>query len=167
MLEGYSGPTAALLEESSCPTAALVEGRGEMAVREAREWVGTPVRWEASLKGKGTDCRGLVAGVARELGFPEGDAFAANVAGYARLIDEAFLIASLDEIFERAGPDEPLVMGDILAFRIKGKVQHIGIWTGERFIHAYMSDPAQVVEVPLGTFWRNRLAGAWHWREQR
>jgi NlpC/P60 family putative phage cell wall peptidase len=141
--------------------------RGGLALAAARGWIGTPVRWEASLKGVGTDCRGLVAGVARELGWPEGDQLEARLGGYSRRIDEAALLAGLDRLFDRVVQAQA---GDVLAFRIKGKVQHLAIHAGsyrhgERMVHAYMTPPAQVVEVSLVSFWQRRLAGAWRWRE--
>lgn len=144
---------------------------GEMIAAEALTWIGTPVRWEASVKGAGCDCRGLVAGVARALGMPEGDAIEARIGGYARRIDEAALLAGLDRVLARRLHPEPPHIGDVLAFRIMGKVQHLAICTeGDcsgraRMIHAYAGEPAQVVDVPLGRFWRARLAGIWRWRE--
>ena len=41
---------------------------GEQVVAEAREWVGTPAHWQASVKGVGCDCKGLIAGGMAELG---------------------------------------------------------------------------------------------------
>lgn len=141
--------------------------KGLNAVKEAREWIGTPVVWEASLKGKGCDCRGLVAGVARELGWPEGSAFEASVGAYARNIDEAKLTAGLDRLLRRVRPDM-MHKGDVLGFTIKGKMQHLGIFAGEgRMVHAYMTPPSKVVEVPLGVYWTNRLAGVWRWKSLR
>jgi hypothetical protein len=42
-------------------------------VAETRAWLGTPFHWQASRKGVGCDCKGLVWGVARALGMPEAD----------------------------------------------------------------------------------------------
>lgn len=142
---------------------------GPAIVAAAREWIGTPVKWEASLKGKGADCRGLLAGAAREVGRPEAAEIEARVVGYSQRIDEAALLAGLDRLFDRLPEGVELVDGDVLAFRIRSKVQHLAIHVrgqgGEgRMIHAYLTDPACVVEVPLCGFWRNRLAGAWRWR---
>ena len=41
------------------------------ALEEARGWVGTPYRHQASLKGEGADCLGLIRGVWREVVGPE------------------------------------------------------------------------------------------------
>ena len=146
-------------------------------VAEARTWIGTPVVWEASLKGVGCDCRGLVAGVARELGRPEAAELEARVVGYAGRIEETALLAGLDRLFLRQAQDErggwSLAPGDVLAFRYPNKrrqmtVQHLAIATTEgRMVHAYMGDPARVCEVPIGAFWSRRLAGVWRWRAEK
>ena len=39
----------------------------ELILSEARQWLGTPYRHQASLKGVGCDCLGLVRGVWRAL----------------------------------------------------------------------------------------------------
>ncbi len=133
---------------------------------EARSWLGTPVRWEASVKGVGADCRGLLAGAARECGRPEALEIEARLVGYSRRIDEQALVRGLNRLFDPVADCEEARPGDVLAFRINRKIQHLGIANGQRgMIHAYMSDPAQVVEVPLGTFWAARLAGIWRWRD--
>ena len=152
------------------PTASLLEGRGAQALATAREWLGTPVRWEASLKGVGCDCRGLLAGVCRENGWPEGDSLWGTMVGYSRRVDERVFLEGLDRLFLRVWPTAPLLeakplAGDILAFRIKGRAQHLAIATGDgRMVHAYQTTPAQVIEQDIGTFWGNRLAGVWTWR---
>lgn len=142
--------------------------RGALALDTARQWLGTPVRWEASVRGVGCDCRGLLAGVARELEWPEGAAFEASVVGYARHIDDKALIDGLNRLFDPVAAPRA---GDILAFRIKGRVQHLAMHAGPdralgigRMIHAYQTEPSQVVEVPLVSYWARRLAGAWRWR---
>ena len=39
-------------------------------VTQARTWIGTPYHHAAAVKGVGSDCTGLLIGVARELGIP-------------------------------------------------------------------------------------------------
>jgi NlpC/P60 family putative phage cell wall peptidase len=138
-------------------------------MRVAREWLGTPFHWEASVKGVGCDCRGLLAGVARELGRPEAAAIEANLVGYSRRIDEVALLAGLDRLFDprSAAPE----LGDVLAFRIpvlrSRKVQHLGLYAGnDRVIHAYSRDPAQVIESPIAGMAAQaiELAGVWRWK---
>lgn len=127
----------------------------------AQNWKQTPFVWEASLRGVGCDCRGLLTGVARDCGRPEAETVEANLVGYSRRIDETALLAGLDRLFVRKDAPQP---GDILAFRIRDKVQHLGICTGNRFVHAYSLPPRQVIETPLSGIWLNRLAGVWAWR---
>lgn len=129
-------------------------------------WVGTPFHWEASLRGVGVDCRGLLTGVARDLGRPEADTIEAQLVGYSRRIDETALLAGLDRLFVRRAADAVPQPGEILAFRIQRKVQHLGIALGaDSFVHAYSHDPARVLVSPLDPIlWRRRLAGVWAWR---
>jgi hypothetical protein len=49
---------------------------------EALQWIGTPFVWDQSAKAHGCDCKGLIAGVLREIGRPEGISFYAAVRGY-------------------------------------------------------------------------------------
>ena len=136
---------------------------GDAVAKAAREWVGTPFIWEASLKGIGADCRGVLSGAARDAGRPEANEIEAKVVGYSRRIDEKALMAGLDRLFDRVEDMEP---GDIIGFRIQRKFQHLAIYTGEgKMVHAYSGDPHQVIETPMGTFWTNRIAGIWRWRD--
>lgn len=143
--------------------------RGELAYAAARTWVHTPFHWEQCLKGVGCDCRGVLTGAARDCGFPEAAALEANLVGYSRRINEAKLLAGLDRLFDRQPLDiAHAVTGDVLAFRIQRKVQHLGIYGRDglrhTMVHAYSGEPYEVVEVPLGQFWLGRLAGVWRWR---
>lgn len=129
----------------------------------ARAWKDTPFHWEQSLKGVGVDCRGLLTGVARDCGRLEAETVEANLVGYSRRINEAELLAGLDRVFKRRRTMKP-IPGDVLAFRIRDKAQHLGICTGDRFIHAVSNGPRKVIETPLTGMWLNRLAGVWAWR---
>ncbi|MBC7141961.1 MAG: peptidase, partial [Rhodobacteraceae bacterium] len=44
-----------------------MSGTGTRAVAVARGWIGTPYRHQASARGAGADCLGLLRGVWREL----------------------------------------------------------------------------------------------------
>ncbi|MDZ4306609.1 hypothetical protein [Allopontixanthobacter sp.] len=152
--------------------AAFGADRGAMALAEARRWIGTPVKWEQSLKGQGCDCRGLVAGVARALGWEEAGSLEARIAGYARgRIDGAALKAGLDRLFDPVeGGLAQARAGDVVGLRINDNLQHLAIHAGvaggyPRMVHAFLSEPAQVVEVPMVGYWQRRVAGIWRWRE--
>lgn len=94
-------------------------------VVEALSWRGTPFVWGQSVKQRGCDCKGLVAGVARELGRPEAASVHALAVDY-RLVDPLRLRAGLADTFDRAGV---IGAGDVLLLKFGGKAQHLAIVT--------------------------------------
>ncbi|MCV6576263.1 MAG: NlpC/P60 family protein [Cohaesibacter sp.] len=138
---------------------------GDIIIEFARSWLGTPYHHQASVKGVGCDCLGLVRGIWRELyGFE-----AARVPAYSpdwgdTANAESLLIAGqtyLDEIaIADMGP------GDVFAIRWKGaqSAKHLGIITGpDRFIHAY--EKKGVIEVTLSDQWRRMIVAAFRFPE--
>lgn len=135
--------------------------RGAEVLARAEGWLGTPYRHQASCKGAGTDCLGLLRGVWREVhgaeptGIPAYTADWSEPQGREELLDAArqFLIPVA------AGQEQP---GDVLLFRMRpGAVaKHLGILarTGEAaaFIHAYSGHG--VVLSPLSAPWRRKIA---------
>lgn len=146
---------------------------GEQLVAAAREWIGTPFHWEASIKGAGADCKGLLAGVARECGRAEGDSLEALTSGYSRRIDQAALERGLARLFLRQAQDDRgewlLEPGDVLLLAV-GATRvpvHLALYAGEgRMIHTWSKGPAAVVEVPMGRYWSAAVVSAWRWKEQ-
>ena len=149
------------MTEAACSVEAV--GRPDV-VAEARTWIGTPYRHQASLKGAGTDCLGLVRGVFRALhgGEPEAPPpYApdwAEAAGTETLRDAAR--RHLEEV--ELGEIAP---GDVLLFRMvrNGPAKHCAIVSEagsrcRRMIHAYSG--YSVREEVLGEAWRRRLAYA-------
>jgi NlpC/P60 family putative phage cell wall peptidase len=129
-------------------------------VSEARSWIGTPYRHQASLKGVGCDCLGLVRGVWRAL-----------------LGEEPEVVPPYARDWAEAGKGEPLAEaglrhlvpvacdtfapGDVLLFRWRANfvAKHAAIVSApERMIHAH--DGAAVAEVDVAPWWRRRLAYA-------
>jgi NlpC/P60 family putative phage cell wall peptidase len=110
------------------PTAADV-------VAEARSWIGTPFHWQASLKGVGCDCKGLIVGVARELGLPEAASLYAAIADYGDVVPVPTLLRGLSETLVRV--PEPAPGGIVLMLTgLPRRPQHLGIYTGDHVIHA-------------------------------
>lgn len=140
--------------------------RGEMVAAEARTWVGTPFHWQASQKGVGCDCKGLVWGVARNLGFPEAETFYASVADYRpdRPIPAALLKEGMAAVFDRAEDIRP---GDVLLLRVKGKAQHLAIAVSEtRAVHAQIGLKDWVKEINLRALLKAcPLDSVWRWRD--
>jgi NlpC/P60 family putative phage cell wall peptidase len=131
-----------------------------VVVAAARDWLGTPYHDQASVKGIGCDCLGLVRGVWREV-----------------VVDEPLPLPRYSRDWGETGTREPLaeasrtVMlevpvtemtpGALILFRMRaGAVaKHCGILTApERFVHAY--ERTGVIEERLDSAWRRRLAFA-------
>lgn len=136
----------------------------------ARGWIGTPYRHQASVKGAGCDCLGLLRGVWREVfngaepevvpaysydwSEPQGDERLWRAA--ARHLKAATLLEEAP--------------GDVLLFRMRaGAVaKHLGVAanTGRNatFIHAYSGH--SVVESPLSAPWRRRIVARFKFPEE-
>lgn len=149
------------------------QGEGEEAafaqriVSVARSWIGTPYRHQASLKGVGCDCLGLVRGVWREIHGSEPELPPAYQPDWAERSREDRLREAAQRYFgaEVAGTD--MRPGDLLLFcwRPDLPAKHAGILsTPERFIHAY--EQAAVIESTLVPSWRRRIAGVFRFPEK-
>ena len=145
------------------PNSVAVAGRAPTRpeiVAAARAWIGTPYRHQASLIGAGCDCLGLVRGVWRAFYGEEPEpipAYAPDWAEATRL--EAMIEAGGRHLvavaIDRARP------GDVVLFRWRPDLpaKHAGVLaTPATFVHAY--EGAAVVESPLGSWWRRRIAAA-------
>lgn len=135
----------------------------ERIVAEARSWLGTPYHHQASRKGVGCDCVGLVRGVWRAMIGPEPEAMPAYSGDWGDVNGADSLLALGGRHFTPIGPDA-MVAGDVVVFRIRrGRVaKHCGILTeADRFVHAQEGVP--VAEVALSAWWRRRMAGAFRY----
>jgi NlpC/P60 family putative phage cell wall peptidase len=133
----------------------------EAIVATARSWVGTPYHHQASLKGVGCDCLGLIRGVWRELLGPEPEAMPAYTRDWGDATgSEPLLAAALKHLVPLA--DAKLAQpGDVLVFRMKdgGVAKHAGVMVAaDRFVHA--QEELGVIEVELGRWWRRRVVAA-------
>ncbi|MBP7586440.1 MAG: C40 family peptidase [Thermoanaerobaculia bacterium] len=137
-----------------------------VVVAAARGWLGTPYHDQASVRGVGSDCLGLVRGVWRELYGPE----PMPIPPYSRDWGETGTLEVLAEAARSAMPElspTELLPGALLLFRMRtgALAKHCGIVTEpDRFIHAY--ERTGVVEVPLDPAWRRRVAFAFLFPEQ-
>ncbi|WP_170752595.1 NlpC/P60 family protein [Ruegeria lacuscaerulensis] len=132
----------------------------DQIVAEARTWLGTPYVHQASCKGAGSDCLGLLRGVWRAVLGPEPESVPSYSMDWSEPQgDERMWQAARRHLTSKAVEDmEP---GDVLLFRMRaGRVaKHVGIVSegGEapRFIHAYSGHG--VVENTLSDPWRRRV----------
>jgi NlpC/P60 family putative phage cell wall peptidase len=130
----------------------------EQVIAAARGWLGTPYHDQASVKGVGCDCLGLVRGVWRELEGTE----PLPLPPYSRDWGETSSREPLAEAARKMMvwiPVTGLSPGALILFRMRmGAVaKHCGILVAaERFIHAY--ERTGVIEEPLTAAWRRRIA---------
>ncbi|NBE08676.1 NlpC/P60 family protein [Paragemmobacter ruber] len=131
-------------------------------VAAARGWIGTPYVHQASAKGAGTDCLGLLRGVWREVLGAEPEAVPPYTPDWSEAARREDLWAAAGRWLiplppGRAGP------GQVLLFRMRqGAVaKHLGISVpaaqGEAFVHAYTGHG--VVESSLSAPWARRIVG--------
>jgi NlpC/P60 family putative phage cell wall peptidase len=132
----------------------------EDVVRLARGWIGTPYHHQASARGIGADCLGLVRGVWRELYGREAETPPPYTRDWAEASGrETMLEAASRHLLAIAAAEAQ--GGDVVVFRLRaGTVaKHAAILTGEAtMIHAMEGGPA--AEVALSSWWRRRVAGA-------
>lgn len=132
----------------------------EEFVTEARGWIGTPYRHQASIQTVGADCLGLIRGIWRNLIGQEPEQIPAYTADWSEPSREEVLLAAAC----RWLVPKPLLsneMGEVIVFRMRdGNVaKHLGIAAevnGNRsFIHSYTDHG--VVESPLSVPWQRKI----------
>ncbi|HWE18281.1 MAG TPA: NlpC/P60 family protein [Hyphomicrobiaceae bacterium] len=149
----------------------------------ARTWLGTPYHHQASLKGAGCDCIGLVRGIWRELYGSEAEALPAYTRDWAEGSGRESLLQAARRHLVEIAPSS-VQPGDILIFRWRrgALAKHCAILStlpplpacGERagvrgsptgapirstkMIHALEGAP--VSEVSFSPWWQRHVAGA-------
>lgn len=134
------------------------------ALAEARTWIGTPYRHQASCKGAGTDCLGLIRGIWRALYGREPVAIPPYTPDWSEPSRDEVLMRTATALLTRVERTDP---GDVLLFRMrdKGVAKHLGVLaTSETFIHAYSGHG--VVESSLSAPWRRRIVGTFRFPER-
>ncbi|WP_038361437.1 NlpC/P60 family protein [Bosea sp. UNC402CLCol] len=129
-------------------------------VAAAREWLGTPYHHQASLRGVGCDCLGLVRGVWRELCGPEPEAPPPYSPSWAESLGRETLALAASRHLAPVVP-EAVRPGDVLLFRWREHLpaKHCAILSApDRIIHAH--DGAAVAEVAFTGWWRRHLSHA-------
>lgn len=137
--------------------------RAEAVVAQARGWIGTPYRHQASCLGAGTDCLGLLRGVWREILGPEPEAVPSYTPDWSEPGRSEDLLAAAGRNLLPVARAEARP-GDVLLFRMRegGVAKHVGILAcsprgDATLIHAYSGHG--VVESPLTPAWVRRIAG--------
>ncbi len=145
--------------------------RADAVVAHARAWIGTPYRHQASCRGAGTDCLGLLRGIWRELLGPEPETVPRYTFDWSEPGHSEDLLAAADRNLVAVDRAEARA-GDVLVFRMRdGSVaKHVGILARsprgeETLIHAYSGHG--VVESPLTPAWSRRIAGVFRFPDGR
>lgn len=128
----------------------------------ARGWLGTPYRHQASLRGVGTDCLGLVRGVWRELVGAEPASPPPYAPDWSECSGEERLLAACGRfLLPGAGAEE----GEVLLFRMaeRAPAKHLAIRAassrlGPTIIHAHSG--RAVFEAAYDGGWRRRLVAS-------
>ena len=162
----HTAPPGFGFASASLPTSG--EGEGAAVVAIARSWLGTPYRHQASVRGDGADCLGLVRGVWREVAGAEPEVPPPYSPDWAEVGgEETMLAAARRWLIEIDVADA--APGDVLLFRMSAgvPVKHCAIMSDlpspngpaeGRMIHAYWG--RAVVESWIGPWWRRRLVAA-------
>lgn len=126
----------------------------------AERWIGTPYRHQASSRGIGCDCLGLVRGIWRDVYGGEPELPPPYTVDWAeRRGEERLEDAARRHFLPVAGLAEARP-GDLLLFRFRPQfaAKHVGILAEhDRFIHAY--EQAGVIRSALVPGWRRKIAG--------
>ena len=143
-----------------------------MSVRHAelaRGGLGTPYHHQASAKGAGADCLGLIRGVWREALGPEPEQLPAYTPDWGEPGQGEALWGAADRHMLPKAREAALEPGDIVLFRMRdGAVaKHLGI-VGRcapdvSVIHAYQRHG--VVETPLSDAWLRRIVAVFQFPE--
>jgi NlpC/P60 family putative phage cell wall peptidase len=127
----------------------------------ARTWIGTPYVHQASAKGAGTDCLGLLRGIWRAVYGAEPCAIPPYSIDWSEAGAREDLMQAADTWLIRKD-ETNAAAGDVLLFRMRaGAVaKHLGI-AGDvgdtpTFIHAYCGHG--VIESPLSDPWARKIA---------
>ncbi len=131
----------------------------EAIVAVGRGWIRTPYHHQASVKGTGCDCLGLIRGLWRELLGPEPEAMPGYTRDWGDVTGSEPLLAAARRNLIPVDKDAALP-GDVIVFRMQaGVAKHAGILTDEQhFIHAV--EDIGVAEVVLTRWWRRRIVAA-------
>jgi NlpC/P60 family putative phage cell wall peptidase len=144
--------------------------RAEQIVAEARRWIGTPYRHQASCRGAGTDCLGLLRGIWREILGAEPEPVPSYTSDWSEPTHSEDLLEAAGRNLRAVGTAE-MQSGDALVLRMRegGVAKHVGILarSSEGFstlIHAYSGHG--VVESPLTPVWARRIAGVFRFPDR-
>lgn len=123
-------------------------------VAEARTWIGTPFKHQASIKGYGCDCLGLIRRIATDLNLCSVDPYGPEV--------EAYMYYGTTPNPEKFGEGvsrflvevsfKDVLHADIILFMSRVNPTHLGLITDNGMVHSYLKNK-KVVEHGLNEMW--------------
>jgi len=125
------------------PQPADTTGSSHLAVAIARQMIGTPYHYGGASPERGFDCSGLVYYSFKHAGI--------NAP------------RTTETLYRSSFPVDPsaLRQGDLLFFRIAGRVSHVGIYIGgDKFLHAPSSGKVVSYASLNDPYWRSHLLRA-------
>ena len=145
--------------------------REQKIIRVARSWIGTPYRHQASVKGKGCDCLGLLRGVWREVIGEEPEVVPSYTADWSETGREERLWAVAIRNLDVATIDTAKG-GQVVLFRMRAGyvAKHLGVLAGSNaeyatVIHAYTG--RGVIETPLTDAWVRKIVAQFQFPARR
>lgn len=136
------------------------QGLRAAIVAAARGWIGTPYLHQASLKGAGSDCLGLVRGVWREVVGPEPEPPPPYSPDWAEALGREAMLEACRRWLVDVTDDRVIAPGDVIVFRwrpdVPAKHAAIAVDAGS-IIHAYQGHAVQEVALPQA--WVRKVAG--------
>ncbi len=124
----------------------------------ARDWIDTPYQHQASIKGAGCDCLGLIRGIWREIYGAEPLEVPSYTPDWAESLGQETLQTAAQSCLLPIAKSSAQ-LGDVLLFRMRPHVpcKHIAVMSApNRIIHAYWG--RAVVESYLVPYWTRRHA---------
>ncbi len=146
-----------------------MSARRDQVVAEARAWIGTPYRHQASVRGAGTDCLGLLRGIWRTVYGQEPEVVPAYTQDWSEPQgDERLWRAAARHLVAKSVA--AAAPGDVVLFRMRsdGVAKHVGvqgrIGPEASFIHAFSGH--SVVESALTGPWARRIVARFEFPER-
>lgn len=134
--------------------------RRDDVLAEARSWIGTPYQHQASVKGAGADCLGLLRGVWRAVMGEEPERTPPYTPDWTETGGGDVLMQAARRHLREIAPGAARA-GDVLLFRMAmgAPAKHVAVVSAPgRIIHAYWGQ--MVCETRLVPWWTRRIAGA-------
>ncbi len=129
-------------------------------IAAARGWIGTPYVHQASCKGAGTDCLGLLRGVWREVMGAEPEIPPTYSPDWAERQGAETLLEALSRHMVPVAVNAARP-GDVLVFRMRegAPAKHCAILSGpSAILHAWQG--RAVAETPYTPYWQRRCVAA-------